>query len=362
MPIEDFVGHWVAGNGSQVAATIEIAIVEGRLVVRAIDGIDGELAEMRDLVSEKDEVRFTAHWSSGRATGYRLLLSDGQMVVHFTVFDTAYFTRDLNDDGTHRWHSGILHVVPTSSAGGSLIQAIRTTGRTDHVISFRDDLSCGPIDSDDADARRRWWASMFDDRDIDLDRFWRRVMSTTDRLVVWFGRHSAQEYAFFLALADRLGERPYDIIDVTGLQLPRTRPGGSPELSRPKQAVSLIGEEELALLLGTEHTVTSQEREDAVLLWRRLKAENAPFRIVTNSGLTSAPADVFDELLLKRATKEWRKVARVIGETMGYAVEPYLQVGDMMLLTRVVSLIEQGKLLARGDPWLMRNCEVRLPD
>ena len=60
--------------------------------------------------------------------------------------------------------------------------------------------------------------------------------------------------------------------------------------------------------------------------------------------------------------EELRKVARVIGETMGHNMEPYIQVGDLMLLTRIVALVDQGKLMAHGDPWLMRKCEVRLPD
>ena len=108
--------------------------------------------------------------------------------------------------------------------------------------------------------------------------------------------------------------------------------------------------------------MTSPERDDAARRWQRLKSENAPFRIVTESGLISAPADIFDALLLERATKDWRKVARVIGETMGHNMEPYIQVGDLMLLTRIVALVDQGKLMAHGDPWLMRKCEVRLPD
>jgi len=360
--MEDFVGRWIAGNDRHTTATIEIKIVDGHLVVCAIDGSSGELAETQDLAYGKDEVRFAAHWLSGQTTAYRLLLSDGRMVVHVTFSDTGTFTRDLNSDGTHKWRSGILHIAPGHSAGYSLRQAVRTSGRTDDVIFFRDNLSCGPIDSEESSARLRWWASLYDEHDIDFDDFWRHVMSTPDRLVVWFGRHSAQEHAFFLAMVDRLGDRPYDIIDVTGLQMPVTRPGGKPELLSPRQAVSLMNEEELVLLLGTERAMTSQERDDAARRWRRLKSENAPFRIVTDSGLVSAPEDVFDALLLERATKDWRKVARVIGETMGHNMEPYIQVGDLMLLSRIVALVDQGKLIAHGDPWMMRKCEVRLPE
>ena len=34
---------------------------------------------------------------------------------------------------------------------------------------------------------------------------------------------------------------------------------------------------------------------------------------------------------------------------------------DTMLITRVVALVEAGKLLADGDPRDMRSCRVRLP-
>ncbi|BCG71808.1 hypothetical protein MesoLj113a_29660 [Mesorhizobium sp. 113-1-2] len=363
--MKDFVGRWIAGNDRHTTTTIEIKIVDGHLVVHAIDGSSGERAEIQDLTHGNDEIRFVAHWSSGKTTAYQLLLSDGRLVVHFTFSETDHFKRDLNPDGTQRWRSGILHIAPGHSAGHSLRRAIRTSGRTDDVISFRDNLSCGPIDSQESSARARWWASMYDEydeHDVDFDGFWQQIMSTSDRLVVWVGRHSAQEHAFFLALVDRLGDRPYDIIDVTGLQMPTTRPDGKPRLSSPKQAVSLMSETELALLFGTERAMTSQEREDAARRWRSLKSENAPFRIVTDSGLVSAPADIFDELLLERASKDWRKIARVIAETMGHNMEPYIQVGDLMLLSRVVALVDQGKLMAHGDPWLMRKCEVRLPD
>jgi len=65
-------------------------------------------------------------------------------------------------------------------------------------------------------------------------------------------------------------------------------------------------------------------------------------------------------LLLAEATSEWRKVARVVGGTMGHNSEPYYQVGDLMLLTRIVALVDEGKLLAEGDPWDMSS-RVRLP-
>jgi hypothetical protein len=76
--------------------------------------------------------------------------------------------------------------------------------------------------------------------------------------------------------------------------------------------------------------------------------------------MESAPIDHFDHLLLKQAAPEWRRVARVVGDTIGYNSEPYWQVNELMLLTRVITLVEAGKLLADGDPSEMHTCRVRL--
>lgn len=363
MPVEDFVGRWTSGNDQRTAVTIEVDLLDDRFVVRVIADFDGELAEIRDLANKGNELGFAAHWSSGQTTSYRLRRSNDRLEVDFTYSETTYFERDLNPDGTPRWRSGILHIAPGDSAAYSLRLAVRVSGRSDNVIAFRDDLSCGPIASEDSSVRSTWWTTVQDWYDRpDIAPFWKRITSTPDRLILWFSRHSALEHAFFLGLADRLGDRPYDIMDVTGRQLPVTQPGGERGLSAPKQAVSLMHEDELASLFGTQRMATIQERDDAVRCWRKLKAEDAPFRIVTETGLASAPIEIFDDLLLEQATKNWRRVSRLIGDTMGHNNEPYIQTGDVMLLTRVVALVAEGKLVADGDPWNRRKCHVRLPD
>ena len=103
-----------------------------------------------------------------------------------------------------------LHIAPSDSAGGSLREAIEGAGRDDEVLAFRDDLSCGPIDPDDPAVRGAWWARYHSDSDAGnvIAAFWNRIATTEDRLVVWFGRNSASELAFFLAMADRLADRP----------------------------------------------------------------------------------------------------------------------------------------------------------
>jgi Protein of unknown function len=182
---------------------------------------------------------------------------------------------------------------------------------------------------------------------------------TDDRLVVWFGRHSASELAFLLAWVERLGDRPFEYIDVTGRQFPRRN--NPKELGPPMQSIGIMNPDMLGSLFGCEQPASAEIKEEAILAWRRLKAENAPFRIVTSAGMASAPTDYFDAQILAQATTEWRSVTRVIADTMGYNSDPYIQVGDVMLQARIVALVENGMLLADGDTWDRRSGRVRLP-
>src|SRR5258708_3738620 len=190
-----------------------------------------------------------------------------------------------------------LHIAPGDSAGGSIREALRSAGLDYEVLRFLDNLSCGPIDSDDPSARATWWAQFSykaSEAEARFRQFWARVSSADDRLVVWFSRYSASELAFFLAWTERLGGGAHDVIDVAGRQLPIRRRDGSPALSRPIKRVSTMQPETVRSLLGTERPITAEEKDKSRRDWQRLRTENAPFRIVTEAGLTSTSVDHFD--------------------------------------------------------------------
>lgn len=256
-----------------------------------------------------------------------------------------------------------LHIAPGRSAGSSLRQALRDAGKDDDVLAFSDDLSCGPINSDAPSGRKAWWAGIYDlSEEVDAaTAFWDRVAAADERLVVWFGRHSAMELSFIHAWAYRLGARPYQILDVTDQKVSWARPDGSHAL-RLARCASLTTPGELRTLFGQERPITPEERLAFSRRWQSLREENAPFRIVTDTGLASAPLDHFDFLILREATREWQRMARIIGQTMGHNDDPYYQVGDLMLQRRVVDLVAEGKLIAEGDPCDMRTCRIRRPD
>jgi hypothetical protein len=93
-------------------------------------------------------------------------------------------------------------------------------------------------------------------------------------------------------------------------------------------------------------------------LWRQLRVENAPLRVVDTDGLRSAPITFFDQQLLSFAKASWQKPARIIGYTM--ADWAYGQAGDAILAARIIALVELGVLEGRGNLMNIRQSEVRL--
>lgn len=94
--------------------------------------------------------------------------------------------------------------------------------------------------------------------------------------------------------------------------------------------------------------------------WRTLQQEDAPFRIAAGPDLVSVQEAHFDAVLMAEATIKPRKAARIVADAMCHE-RADTQVGDLMLLSRLVTLVEAGKLIADGEPWDMRACLVRLP-
>jgi hypothetical protein len=257
-----------------------------------------------------------------------------------------------------------IHIIPGSSAAGSLTVALQGAGRTDEVFVFRDDLSCGPIAPDASVARERWWTEEVGwpaEDGEDLGRFWEEACKLRGRIVVWFSAHSAREMAFRLAWAWHMKNARYNLIDITERQISCRKPDGTDALVGPFVALGAVQADVLSALLDSERSATAEEEAAACDRWEHLMAENAPFRVVTPHGLASAPIDYFDSLLLAQADHAWKTLYRVIGDTMGHNYGPYDQVGDWMLYTRLIALIDAGRLIADGDVGEGHSCRVRLP-
>lgn len=68
-----------------------------------------------------------------------------------------------------------------------------------------------------------------------------------------------------------------------------------------------------------------------------------------------------DRMLLAQSAPTWRKVARIVGMTIGELSERFPNVPDVYYAQRVRRLVAVGELESQGNLEYMRFSEVRLP-
>ena len=179
--------------------------------------------------------------------------------------------------------------------------------------------------------------------------------------MAWISRRDACNYAGFLWWLWQVGEASCEVIDVTELMTVGHDPSGQP---RPPQLVispSLLLPDEMLDLLDRAVPLAPGARRQYLDLWQSLMAENAPLRVLGETGLVSAPITFFDPLILSCASTTWLKMARVVGAALARSCEGDLyQTGDLVLAARVRALADAGALEWRGDLSSMHHCEVRL--
>jgi Protein of unknown function/Domain of unknown function (DUF1835) len=261
-----------------------------------------------------------------------------------------------------------LHIVFNPSAAGCLRDALRMSGRDERVVCLFDSLCFGPINPAEPELRTTWveeelgytgWEEVVGE----ATSFWPEALSISNRRIAWLSRRSAQEYAGFLEWLWRLGKEPIEIIDLTDVMVAGSKNGPN----TPHLAISLgmlppyqILENDL---LDRTEKLTSILHAQYRELWARLRAENAPLRVLSEGELVSAPLSFFDPLLLSCATPEWQKAARVIGEALWESsTASVLQTGDLVLCARARALADAGRLESRGDLFDIQKSELRLPN
>jgi len=208
------------------------------------------------------------------------------------------------------------------------------------------DEELGPIDPPDP----QWGHA-------EEEAFWKAALVEDVGRVAWVSRRSAPEYCGFLEWLWRLGDLPCEVVDIADM------PVGS---RRRAFTLALLSPEEIAAnaVWGRAKALDAIARSHYRRLWRRLRLENAPLRVVDADGLRSAPITFFDQQLLSFAKASWQKATRIIGETIaeqvGPPIEPYFQAGDGILAARIIALVELGVLERRGNLMNIWQSEVRL--
>jgi hypothetical protein len=214
------------------------------------------------------------------------------------------------------------HFVFSESFAHSLRQALRQAGREDAAFCLFDDLSFGPIDPPDPAVRFNWIErelkfDLGDIQDLAPTDFWTNVLATSSRRIVWVSKRDARDIAGFLEWVSRLGDESYDVVEFDELEVAYNRPDGRMVRYTAKSLGLLTANNLKAACLWDGATpLDPSVRDQCCATWAKLRAEDAPLRVLTEHGMVSAPISYFDEFLVSCAQRRWLKVARVIGDAL----------------------------------------------
>jgi hypothetical protein len=259
-----------------------------------------------------------------------------------------------------------INITFTESSAGAL-----NAGGTP-AIALSDDLSLGPIDPYDPEARQAFFGALYAGTEYEawyadevpaIRKFWDETRPGNARRVVWLTRRSAREYAGFLEFLSRepnpCGIEVVDLTDgIDVLYEDEADPG-------PDRLVPIsLGElrpEWLAAQQDEGRTLTSDEAEYYLRTWRQLKQdrEDQDVRTIWRGQLCHAVSGTIPQAVLDAVPDEWTSAATVIGDALGALSREYDQCSDVYLYSRLLGLIDIGWVEADGDPWAMRLLQVR---
>jgi hypothetical protein len=265
----------------------------------------------------------------------------------------------------------IIHVVFGTCIADTLREALGLLDSTARVIGLPDCLSVGPIDPHDPTLRQAWGKSVLradpmlrdalvsDTRDVEAA--WVEATALGINPVFWACLSSPMEHACFLAFAARMQDRCFDIVDATNLDfttIDGVRRPWSMGLMRVQDIVA-------SNLYATRRPISAEAHRAAAMAWSELCHENAPFRIVRDGRMVSAPLTQYDAFLVAQARQDWEIAARLIGRTITKLCfensPPGQATSDVVLFGRMLALCEAGLLEITGPGPDLRDYHVRRP-
>ena len=248
----------------------------------------------------------------------------------------------------------IIHVTFGVYGERNLRVALKKAGRRERAVPLWDDFSLGPIDPPDPAARWEWAK-----RELGLfphsrrlftkqNNAWDAALSSGTRKVAWVARRWAHEYCGFLEWLWRLGDQPCDVVDLHEVVVDRHHRDGTGERYSPSRLGSLFAEEIYDnALWDLARPLSPERRRYYHSVWRKLRTENAAFRVWENGELVSAPITHYDDVILGHAGPRLHKVAWVIRGPK--EPDPAYDACEYVFHGRLHKLVEAGLLEAYGD-------------
>jgi hypothetical protein len=254
----------------------------------------------------------------------------------------------------------VIHVLFSSSAAGTLRQLLRSRGIRDKVVDLTEWLDIGWIASDNVEDRIQWfedrlpWKDNWDWAAECVHKFLAAVSTDNDRLI-WLAPRSAQEQSGFLWFLHKTQTPPSRMI-IADYPLRGAWRGESP------RGLSELSEGPMAELFDECPRVEWDEKRFPMGRWRTLMDDAAVLRVIDNGVLKSAPPDHYDNSLLDWCPSVWTKWYRVVGDTMGHAIQA---IDDLFLRWRLQELIATGTIECDGQlpgwdyPYTVEPAKIR---
>ena len=248
----------------------------------------------------------------------------------------------------------MFHITFGIGGDEALRAALKKAARHERVVPLWDDFSLGPIDPPEP-ADRWGWAK----RELGLFPYsrklfakkynaWDLALSPGIRKIAWIARRWSHEYCGFLEWLWRLGDQACDVVDLHDVVVDRHHRDGTSERYSPTCLGSIFPEEiQDNALWDLAQPLSPERRRYYHEVWRRLRAENAPFRVWKNGELVSAPINHYDDIILGHAGPRLLKVAWVIRRPKD--ADPAYEACEYVFHGRLHKLVEAGLLEAYGD-------------
>ncbi|SIL80845.1 Protein of uncharacterised function [Mycobacteroides abscessus subsp. abscessus] len=163
-------------------------------------------------------------------------------------------------------------------------------------------------------------------------------MGDADHIVLWHGQDNAHDSAFYHAMCAKVPEVPLNVVTL-------------------RQATASYAPTELAQHMKDSRAVTSDMRTAARRVWKQMEQDNQTFRVLSDGKLISAASDYYDTALLGAIGQDWTPIVQAVAPVMAN-----MDIGDSPLFWRIKLLIESGKLMADGNPWLVHRSKVKRTD
>lgn len=247
-----------------------------------------------------------------------------------------------------------VHMVFSSSAAGCLKYCFQENQLAQDVYPITDDLSYGPLHSR---KERLSFGTMLintispDDHDL-LDYFEESVATWADlaglqnkKIIIWHCENAPEQLALQMAVSTL---QHVDALYEIAIDNKVLHARGTAEFAPEK----------LATFIGTEQKISLPRKQHLADTWKKSVEEHGLLRIWQDKQIHTVDETFYDKQLIAACTAEFTNAARIVGEVLGTSNQ---LVSDTWINYRLVKLVENGKLKARGNIHELRSVEVCLP-